>query len=134
MRLYGSDVTCGSGGERALSTSGDSSWLRPVTDFIPELATDAKERKASNNEVDNVSWETITVGALASHLAGIGRDADWYPVLAAELMSLGLPDQGGSSNSTCGDLAREMLHRIHTNYPNAVREVIEHQRRRRSRR
>ncbi|KAH6876353.1 putative beta-lactamase, partial [Thelonectria olida] len=91
-----------------LITAGDSSWARPVTDFVPELAAIVQGRKPSDNEIDNVSWDTITVGALASHLAGIARDASWFPDLAAGLKELGLPDQGGNSNSTCGDPTREM--------------------------
>jgi hypothetical protein len=58
-----------------LIKAGDASWNQPITNFVPELATIAQKYNASNNEVDNVSWNSITVGALASQLAGIGRDA-----------------------------------------------------------
>ncbi|KAF4990106.1 hypothetical protein FDECE_14489 [Fusarium decemcellulare] len=92
-----------------LITAGDSSWARPVTDFVPELAAIARDRKPSVDKIDHVSWETITVAALASHLAGIGRDASWSSSLATKFQSLGLPDQGGDSNSNCGDANREML-------------------------
>ncbi|KAH8894336.1 beta-lactamase/transpeptidase-like protein [Thozetella sp. PMI_491] len=72
-----------------LITAGDSSWARPVTDFVPELAAVAQQRRASDNEVDNVSWDTITVGALASHMGGIGRDADWYAGLETTYSNAG---------------------------------------------
>jgi hypothetical protein len=62
-----------------------------VTDFIPELAAIAQERKASDNEIDNVDWETITGGALASHLAGLGRDASWFGSVAASSSHLDSP-------------------------------------------
>ncbi|KAH6645115.1 beta-lactamase/transpeptidase-like protein [Truncatella angustata] len=92
-----------------LIAAGDSSWNQPITKFVPELADIAQKRPASDDGINNVSWETITVGALASQMAGISRDAAYSGALAAGLESLGLRDQGGSSHSTCGDAARSML-------------------------
>lgn len=48
-----------------------------ITKYIPELAEIAKKQNAENHEtfdyVEAVVWSEITVGALASHLAGVGR-------------------------------------------------------------
>ncbi|KAH8649162.1 beta-lactamase/transpeptidase-like protein [Xylariales sp. PMI_506] len=92
-----------------LITAGDASWNLPITNFVPELATIAAANKASFNEVDNVSWDTITVGALASQLAGIGRDAAYSPGFAEFLSGLGLVNQGGNSHSTCGNAVQGMV-------------------------
>lgn len=47
----------------------------PVTKYIPELANIAKAQgNGTFNPVCEVNWKDVTVGALASHLAGIGRD------------------------------------------------------------
>lgn len=45
------------------------SWFEdPITKYIPELRT-----KPSNG-VDDVRWEAVTLGALATQLAGFGRN------------------------------------------------------------
>ena len=41
----------------------------PVTKYVPELAAIAED-----DEITTPQWSQITVGALAGHLAGIGRD------------------------------------------------------------
>lgn len=50
----------------------------PVTRYIPELA-DIAETQASGmfDPVSQVAWKDVTIGALASHLAGIGRDCEY---------------------------------------------------------
>lgn len=50
-------------------------WERSVTEFVPEL------REASQNDVcisdlDYVRWEEVSLGSLASQMAGIGRDCE----------------------------------------------------------
>lgn len=52
-----------------LSRLSDRYWNHPVTDFLPELA-----RIQPRNDVDSVEWSQVTLGALASQMAGIGRD------------------------------------------------------------
>lgn len=49
-------------------------WDRPVTDFIPELRG---HFKSTNDAIDSVDWDEVTIGSLASHLSGIGRDCKW---------------------------------------------------------
>jgi len=39
---------------------------------VPELA--AKSSAATNDTIGAVDWEQVTIGNLASHLGGIGRD------------------------------------------------------------
>ncbi len=49
----------------------------PVTKFIPELADIAKtQADGTFDPVSEVQWKDVTIGALASHLAGVGRDCE----------------------------------------------------------
>ncbi|KAK4203118.1 beta-lactamase/transpeptidase-like protein [Triangularia verruculosa] len=45
----------------------------PVTKYVPELLA-LNNQARENNAIWTVAWEEITLGALASHLAGIGVD------------------------------------------------------------
>lgn len=48
----------------------------PVTKYIPELARYSEQNDEDDDDYDDIAttkWSQITVGALASHLAGIGR-------------------------------------------------------------
>ncbi|GAW26799.1 putative beta-lactamase transpeptidase-like [Rosellinia necatrix] len=51
---------------------GWESWDHPVTQYIPELRVGASD--GAGDPVEDASWDEITIGALASHLSGIGRD------------------------------------------------------------
>lgn len=50
----------------------------PVTKYVPELAAiaEAQRTKREDDEVATAEWSQITVGALAGHLAGIGRTCE----------------------------------------------------------
>ncbi|KKY26039.1 putative beta-lactamase-related protein [Diplodia seriata] len=50
---------------------GDVDWNQPITNFIPELSDSGDD---DEEELGRIRWEDITVGALASQLAGIPRD------------------------------------------------------------
>lgn len=54
----------------------------PVSKYIPEIkaaAADLVGNSTKNNDgIDYTKWDEITVGELASHLAGIARDCE-YP-------------------------------------------------------
>lgn len=89
-----------------LIAAGDSSWNEPITKYIPELEAIVAQGTSS---INNVNWTAITVGALASHMAGIGRDAAYSAELATLLGSMGIPNQGGNSHSTCGSAALSMV-------------------------
>ncbi|EFR00001.1 hypothetical protein MGYG_03008 [Nannizzia gypsea CBS 118893] len=56
-----------------LIEAGDRIWNTPVTEYIPELADVVNRRDGEQDPVSYVDWETITVGQLASHMAGISR-------------------------------------------------------------
>jgi len=49
---------------------GHAYWHRPVTDFVPELAAAAASCNSTAEPLLCVDWHGITLGALASHLAG----------------------------------------------------------------
>jgi CubicO group peptidase (beta-lactamase class C family) len=62
-----------------LVENGDVHWNEPITKYVPELAALAKTNDVNQrNPIDNVAWEDITVGSLASHMAGIGRDCVYF--------------------------------------------------------
>lgn len=90
-----------------LIAAGDQTWNDPITKYIAELAAISQTQK--RDLVNNVNWDSITVGALASQMAGIGRDAAYSAELAGLLGSLGIPDQGGNSHSTCGNVQQSMI-------------------------
>ncbi|KAK5137383.1 hypothetical protein LTR08_008961 [Meristemomyces frigidus] len=62
-------------------------WNHPITDFVAELKPAARNCSASSNALDCMDWDEITLGALASHMAGIPRDYS----TPAELLVAGLP-------------------------------------------
>lgn len=55
-----------------LILDGDTHFQEPITKYVPELAALAKTR---TNAVNDVQWEDVTLGDLASQLSGIGRDS-----------------------------------------------------------
>lgn len=84
-----------------LLAAGDESWNEPITEFIPELL-DISETQELDLTSD-VDWESITVGALASHLAGVGRDPTRAAALEKVFGGLGIPSQNDGSSSSCGE-------------------------------
>lgn len=69
----------------------------PVTKYVPELAAIAED-----DEITTAQWSQITVGALAGHLAGIGRDCKCIS-LASNENTLGLTSR--LLTDTTGDLS-----------------------------
>lgn len=57
-----------------LVNAGDSHWDQPVTKYIPELTAPPKSLDVELGAIGLVDWDDITLGNLASHMAGIGRD------------------------------------------------------------
>lgn len=49
----------------------------PVTKYVPQLRDLNKEARAQT-PIWTVDWDDITLGALASHLGGIGGDSEFY--------------------------------------------------------
>jgi hypothetical protein len=56
-----------------LTEAGDQYFARPITDFVPELAQAALNETTSGT-TNATQWEDITIGALASQMAGIARN------------------------------------------------------------
>ena len=57
-----------------LVEAGSSYWDDAVTKHVPELVDASSKLSAQQDPVSYVDWEEVTLGMLASHLAGIGRD------------------------------------------------------------
>jgi hypothetical protein len=56
-----------------LILDGDVHFHDPITKYIPELL--AASRNTENNDpIHRTSWSDVTIGALASHMAGIGTE------------------------------------------------------------
>ena len=76
---------------------GHAHWHRSITDFIPELAEAAESCSAELDPLTCPDWNEITLGALASHLAGLGRGGPFAPAPTAiggvPVTDLGLPPQ-----------------------------------------
>ncbi|KAK3393749.1 beta-lactamase/transpeptidase-like protein [Podospora didyma] len=79
-----------------LSKLSHKHWQDSITDYIPELANAPPPRSA----VDSVEWSKVTLGALASHMAGIGQGYAIGELLPAGLP--GLPVLNESSLPQCG--------------------------------
>lgn len=60
-----------------LLNDGFTFWDRPITDYVPELRKDAVSQ-GNLSQVDDVIWEEISLGSLASFMSGIGRDCKLY--------------------------------------------------------
>ena len=65
-----------------LIQGGFSSLQDPISKYVPEIKVAADEllRNSTkrNNGIDYTNWNEITVGELASHLAGIARDCKYF--------------------------------------------------------
>jgi CubicO group peptidase (beta-lactamase class C family) len=90
-----------------LASAGDLKFNEPVTKYVPELLEAAKVMNATENSLDHVSWEDVTLGDLASQMADIGRDYAglgeiaglFYPV--SHPYALGLPPLNASEQVIC---------------------------------
>jgi hypothetical protein len=57
-----------------LAQDGDQHFNDPITKYVPELARISQAQPQVLNPLKSVDWEDITIGALASQMAGIVRD------------------------------------------------------------
>ncbi|CAI6092362.1 unnamed protein product, partial [Clonostachys chloroleuca] len=83
-------------------------WDKPVTNYLPELRGSAGHSKTTKDVVDSVDWGEVAIGALASHLSGIGRDYSngdlasqnflWKQAGFPKLSSKDIPDCAGNSS------------------------------------
>ncbi|CAJ2501454.1 Uu.00g043070.m01.CDS01 [Anthostomella pinea] len=82
-------------------------WNHPITEFVPQLADAAKNCSAAKDPVDCTDWNDVTLGALASHMAGMPADYSTQAELLtqltqAELAEYGLPHLPASTFPPCG--------------------------------
>ncbi|KAI1365849.1 putative penicillin-binding protein [Xylaria arbuscula] len=81
-------------------------WDHAVTQYLPELR--GAVQPGYGNSIENVYWDGVTVGALASQLSGVGRDyangdlaSQGFPWMEAGLPELSpkdVPDCAGNSS------------------------------------
>ncbi|EON62896.1 hypothetical protein W97_02121 [Coniosporium apollinis CBS 100218] len=86
-----------------LLKSGLVHWERPVTDYIPELRHNTGQPRDKDG-INRVQWEEVTVGSLASHMSGIGRDYSSSDLSTFPLpwTELGLPQLAAADIPACG--------------------------------
>ncbi|KAL4915402.1 beta-lactamase/transpeptidase-like protein [Aspergillus aurantiobrunneus] len=89
-----------------LLEAGDASFHEPVSKYIPELqdAIDDLKENTFANEIDHVNWQDVTVGELASQLAGLARAYGLHDLSENPLsmLQLGLPPLPDSAVPKCG--------------------------------
>jgi CubicO group peptidase (beta-lactamase class C family) len=51
-------------------------WQQPVTDYVAELRH-LSYNSCNSADLDGVKWDDVTLGSLASHMSGIGRDCEY---------------------------------------------------------
>ncbi|KUJ16559.1 beta-lactamase/transpeptidase-like protein [Mollisia scopiformis] len=88
-----------------LIAAGDVYFNEPVTKYIPELAALAANQ--SGNALTKVAWGDITIGELASHMAGIANDNTVIGELSLtmkpnESIALGFPPLASAQIPPCG--------------------------------
>ncbi|KAI0427079.1 putative penicillin-binding protein [Xylaria sp. FL1042] len=81
---------------------GWESWNHAVTRFVPELRAEASSEH--KHPIEDVYWDRVTVGTLASHLSGIGRDYAMGDLASQDLpwMEAGLPELPPEDIPHCG--------------------------------
>ncbi|KAI9687086.1 MAG: hypothetical protein M1822_002496 [Bathelium mastoideum] len=87
-----------------LAEVGDLYWDQPVTQFLPEL--DQQSQESQTDPINFLRWNDVTLGALASHLAGVTRDLESDGGISAGLSSslllqFGLPLLSQSEMPSC---------------------------------
>ncbi|KAJ9421015.1 beta-lactamase/transpeptidase-like protein [Fusarium oxysporum] len=82
---------------------GDVLFNQPVTRYVPELADiSARPRNKSASALQYVDWDAITIGSLASHMAGIPRDFPSPASADRQLARLGFPPVRAVDFAYCG--------------------------------
>ncbi|KAK3983799.1 beta-lactamase-like protein sdnR [Cladorrhinum sp. PSN332] len=84
-----------------LSKLSDRYWDEPVTKYVAELSA----LPAPDSLLDGVDWSEVTLGGLASHMSGIGRDyalGDLSATLPGQTVLPGLPTLNDTELVRCG--------------------------------
>ncbi|KAK4186759.1 beta-lactamase-like protein [Podospora australis] len=75
-----------------------------VTKYLPELSRNQK----NGSDIEAVRWEEVTVGSLASHVSGIGRDMAFdiavNPGMDSEWQKYGLPAADPKTRPKCAGI------------------------------
>ncbi|KAI1092037.1 beta-lactamase/transpeptidase-like protein [Rostrohypoxylon terebratum] len=72
-----------------------------VTQFVPELLK-LKGETDETNDITTVRWNEVTLGALASHMSGIGTDlVNCLAIIPTDRTQVGLPQLNESSKPGC---------------------------------
>ncbi|KAK5165361.1 uncharacterized protein LTR77_008890 [Saxophila tyrrhenica] len=106
-----------------LAGEGDEVWARSITEYLPELKA-SNVKAIPGRAIVQVAWEDVTLGALASHMAGIVRDCKFSQTLrrAAEAKASrqqylqhrrALPTKHPSSTSSSSSAHRAPGHNAH---------------------
>ncbi|KAI9926587.1 hypothetical protein MW887_004355 [Aspergillus wentii] len=91
-----------------LIEKGDAVFAEPVAKYVPEIRDAVKELSRNTTEkrdgIDFPRWEEITIGELASHMSGIGRDYGFgdYSFLLDDPTAYGLPQLSDTDTPPCG--------------------------------
>lgn len=73
----------------------------PVTKYLPEL----NQNQRNGSAIEAVDWDQVTVGALASHVSGIGRDFGLdLAVFPFPFAETGLPPFNNATRPDCSGL------------------------------
>ncbi|KAF4345106.1 beta-lactamase transpeptidase [Fusarium beomiforme] len=78
---------------------GDVSFNDPVTRYVPELEAWSDEKQSALERVD---WTAVTIGGLASHMAGVPRDFPRTASSDQQLEHLGFPPVKPVNTGYCG--------------------------------
>lgn len=59
---------------------GDAHFNEPVSKYVPEVAALAAAADAKKDPVNNVDWNSVTIGSIAAQLTGLVRDCESFRV------------------------------------------------------
>ncbi|KAI8625975.1 beta-lactamase/transpeptidase-like protein [Xylariaceae sp. FL1651] len=85
-------------------TQGHMKMEDPITKYVPELLQ-LKSEASVINDITTVNWDQVTVGALTTHMGGIGTDLPYdLASFPADFTQFGLPPLTNSSKTGCAGL------------------------------
>ncbi|KIV95157.1 hypothetical protein PV10_02839 [Exophiala mesophila] len=73
-----------------LVNAGIQVWNDPITQYVPELAQAANATENAS-DVDVIRWDQVTIGSLASHLAGVSREVWGASRSEEQMVAFGFP-------------------------------------------
>ncbi|OGM50823.1 beta-lactamase [Aspergillus bombycis] len=93
-----------------LIEKGDASFSEPVAKYVPELRDAAKQLRHNatmrGDKIDHLRWDEVTIGELASHMAGIIREYASVDIAALSASTPeGFPGLPKSDIPPCGTKA-----------------------------